>query len=118
MLTFIKRILGLAPTEDRRQYERYPVSAPLRVKVDGADVDCLLDNVSAGGLRLEPRIAAAVGEMIVIEHPPSGLHLEGTVVGNDEQGTRVSFTSAEAGAVVSVWLRLLHEEELAKPATA
>ena len=114
MLEKILKAIGITPKEDRREFERYPVTTPLEVTVDGVAHACLVENVSAGGLRLEPIVDAEIGSELTILHPQSGLHLNGHVVANDQTGTRVSFDSAEAGAVISVWVRMMHEKESAR----
>jgi len=117
MFDSILRAIGLSPKGERRQFERYPVTTPLEVTVDGSAHKCIVENVSVGGLRLEPPVAAKPGTSLTILHPASGLHLEGKLIANDEHGARVSFNSAEAGAVVSVWVRMMHEQESARPET-
>lgn len=111
MIKFLMNKLGLGGQENRRKYERYPIAAPLEVTVGENRFECEVENVSAGGLRLSPALDAAVGDRITILHPKSELSLEATVVGMDSSGTRASFDSEEAGTVVSVWVRLLHEEQ-------
>ncbi|UUX49414.1 PilZ domain-containing protein [Nisaea acidiphila] len=111
MFSSILRAVGLSPKEDRREFERYAVTTPLEVTVDGVAHKCIVENVSVGGLRLEPPVDAAPGSELTILHPASGLHLKGKLIGNDENGARVSFDSAEAGAVISVWVRMMHEQE-------
>lgn len=111
MLTSLLRLLGLSSKGERRQYERYPVTTKLEVTVDGAVHTCIVENVSIGGLRLEPPVDAPAGASLTIVHPGSGLRLEGRLIGHDSDGSRISFNSAEAGAVVSVWVRMTHEQE-------
>lgn len=108
---WLRRIFSAGPQRDaeRRRYPRYPVSAEVEVDVDDRTVKCSLDNVSAGGVRLVPAIAALLGEAVTVRHPGSGLALRGQVVGQDEGGTRVRFKSEDAGIVVSSWLRLSQE---------
>lgn len=110
MIRFLKQMLGMGPRENRRKYERYPVTAPLRVTVGDGRFECSIENVSAGGLKLTPALDAKVGDFITILHPKSQLTLEATVVGLDKDGTRAEFKSPEAGTVVSVWVRMLHED--------
>lgn len=114
MLSSILRAIGLSPKGERRQFERYPVTSPIEVTVDGVAHDCIIENVSVGGLRLEPAVAAEPGASLLIKHQPSGLHLQGKLIGNDPDGSRVSFDSAEAGAVISVWVRMMHEQQSEK----
>ena len=111
MLSSILRAIGLSPKAERRQFERYAVATPLEVTVDGVAHNCIVENVSVGGLRLEPPVAANVGSELMIMHPASGLHLNGKLIANDASGARASFDSAEAGAVISVWVRMVHEQE-------
>lgn len=110
MIKFLMSILGRGNPANRRKYERYPIVAPLEVTVGDKSFECEVENVSAGGLRLSPALDAKVGDIITILHPKSELSLEATVVGGDRSGTRASFNSDEAGMVVSVWVRMLHEE--------
>ncbi len=108
---WLRWIFSSGPQRDaeRRRYPRYPVSAPVEVDVDGRTVECALDNVSAGGVRLMPGIQATVGQSVRVRHAASGLALPGRVVGQDEGGTRVRFESEDAGIVVSSWLRMVQE---------
>jgi hypothetical protein len=110
MIKFLLNLLSLGNRENRRKYERYPIVAPLEVTVGDRSFQCEVQNVSAGGLRLSPALDAQIGDVITILHPKSELSLDATVVGVDGSGTRASFNSAEAGTVVSVWVRMLHEE--------
>jgi len=109
MLGFLKRALGLGVPENRRQFQRYPIETPLEVTVGDALHQCVIENVSAGGLRLTPVLDVPVGEKVSIHHPKSGLSLDATVMGHHDDGTRVKFESDDAGTVVSVWVRMLHE---------
>lgn len=115
MLNAILRAIGLSSKDERRRFERYPVTSPIEVTVDGMAHKCIIDNVSVGGLRLEPPVDAVPGTELTITHPASGLNLNGQLIGNDTGGSRVSFSSSEAGAVVSVWLRMMHEQESGEP---
>lgn len=110
MLTSILRALGFSAKEERRQHERFNVSSPLEVTIDGSAYKCIVDNVSVGGLRVEPPVEAEIGAVLKIFHPNSGLQLVGRLVGHDGNGSRISFNSEEAGAVVSVWVRMMHEQ--------
>lgn len=110
MIKSLLSLVGLGKKENRRKYERYPIVAPLEVTVGDKSFQCEVENVSAGGLRLSPALDAQIGEVITILHPKSELSLEATVVGVDPSGTRAQFTSDEAGTVVSVWVRMLHED--------
>lgn len=94
---------------ERRRYPRYPVAAPVEVDVADRTVECALDNVSAGGVRLTPGVPAELGDTVTVRHAASGLSLPGQVVGQDEGGTRVRFGSEDAGIVVSSWLRMAQE---------
>lgn len=111
MLNAILQAIGLSSKDERRQFERYPVTSPIEVTVDGIAHNCIIDNVSVSGLRLEPPVDAVPGAELTIKHPASGLNLNGSLIGNDTGGSRVSFNSSEAGAVVSVWLRMMHEQQ-------
>ena len=111
MLSAILRAIGLLSKDERRQYERYPVTSPLEVTVEGVAHSCIVDNVSVGGLRLEPPVDAVPGAELTIRHSESGLNLTGRLIGNDATGSRISFNSEEAGAVVSVWVRMMHEQQ-------
>ncbi|WP_028465561.1 PilZ domain-containing protein [Nisaea denitrificans] len=110
MLNAILQAIGLSSKDERRQFERYPVTSPIEVTVVGKAHNCIIDNVSVGGLRLEPPVDAEPGADLTIKHPESGLNLTGQLIGNDTDGSRISFNSSEAGAVVSVWLRMMHEQ--------
>ena len=110
MIRFLKRLIGMGAQENRRKYERYPVTAPLQVAVGVDRFECAIENVSAGGVKLTPALDAKVGDFITILHPKSQLTLEATVVGIDNDGTRAEFKSPEAGTVVAVWVHMLHEE--------
>lgn len=110
MIKFLMGLFGLGNQANRRKYERYPIVAPLEVTVGDKSFQCEVENVSAGGLRLSPALDAKIGDIITILHPKSELSLEATVVGVDRSGTRASFNSEEAGTVVSVWVRMLHED--------
>jgi len=111
MIKSLMSLIGLGSKENRCKYERYPIVAPLEVTVGYKSFQCEVENVSAGGLRLSPALEAEIGETITILHPKSELSLEATVVGVDPSGTRAQFNSDEAGTVVSVWVRMLHEGE-------
>lgn len=111
MIKSLMSLIGLGSKENRRKYERYPIVAPLEVTVGDKSFQCEVENVSAGGLRLSPALEAEIGETITILHPKSELSLEATVVGVDPSGTRAQFNSDGAGTVVSVWVRMLHEDE-------
>jgi len=107
-VNWLKRIFG-GPGRgaERRRYPRYPVAAILDVEYGGESMGCTLDNVSAGGVRLVPKLpGATAGTAVTVRHAPSGLALSGRVVGDDSDGTRVQFDSEDAGIVVSSWLRL------------
>lgn len=109
-MSWLRRIFsGPDNGAERRRYPRYPVSAPVQVDVAGQTLECGLDNVSAGGVRLSPGIPSAIGATVTVRHSASGLSLPGRVVGQDEGGTRVRFESEDAGIVVSSWLRLAQE---------
>ena len=110
MINLLKRILGIESPPDRRKYERYVVDAPLKVTVDGKEYECSIDNVSAGGVKLAPVLGLDAGIKIEITHQKSGLSLPARVVADDPDGTRVQFDSEEAGTIVSVWVRMLHED--------
>lgn len=110
MIKSLMSLIGLGNNENRRKYERYPIVAPLEVTVGDKSFQCEVENVSAGGLRLSPALEAEIGDTITILHPKSELSLEATVVGVDQSGTRAQFNSDEAGTVVSVWVRMLHED--------
>ena len=111
-MDWLRRIFsGPGRGAERRCYPRYPVSAPLEVEVAGKTVGCRLDNVSAGGVRLTPAVAAPAGTTVTVRHAASGLSLRGRVVGQDDGGTRVKFDSEDAGIVVSSWLRMAHPGE-------
>lgn len=96
---------------ERRRYPRYPASAPLEIDIDGNTVGCRLDNVSAGGVRLVPPVAVALGTAVTVRHAASGLALRGQVIGQGDDGTRVQFESEDAGIVVSSWLRMAEDGE-------
>lgn len=117
MLNVILQALGLSSKDERRQFERYPVDSPLEVTVDGIAHKCIVDNVSVGGLRLEPPVNAQPDAELTIKHSESGLSLNGRLIGNDAGGSRISFDSPEAGAVVSVWVRMMHEQLSDTPRT-
>lgn len=102
---------GATGGAERRRYPRYPVSAPLEIDVGGTTVGCRLDNVSAGGVRLTPVVAAGLGDTVTVRHATSGLSLRGRIVGQDQDGTRVQFDSEDAGIVVSSWLRIAHADD-------
>ena len=115
MLSAILKAIGLSSKDERREFERYPVTSPLEVTVNGVAHKCIVDIVSAGGLRLEPPVDARPGSELTIRHTDSGLNLTGRLIGNDSKGSRINFNSAEAGAVVSVWVRMMHEQQSAEP---
>lgn len=109
-MNWLKRMFsGLDRVAERRRYPRYPASASLEIDVDGTTVECHLDNVSAGGVRMTPAVAVPMGAIVTVRHSSSGLALRGRVVGQDGDGTRVMFDSEDAGIVVSSWLRMAHE---------
>ena len=109
-MRWLKRIFSNSQQDaERRRYPRYPVSAHVEVDVAGRTMECVLDNVSAGGIRLRPGVSAAIGETVTVRHAASGLSLPGHVVGLDDGGTRVKFDSEDAGIVVSSWLRMAQE---------
>ena len=109
-MRWLRRIFSNSQTDaERRRYPRYPVSAHVEVDVAGRTVECTLDNVSAGGVRLMPGVPATLGETVTVRHAASGLSLPGHVVGLDDDGTRVKFNSEDAGIVVSSWLRMAQE---------
>ena len=111
-VNWLKRIFsGLERVAERRRYPRYPASAPLEIDVDGATMECRLDNVSAGGVRLTPAVTVHMGAMVTVRHSSSGLALQGRVVGQDDESTRVQFDSEDAGIVVSSWLRMASETD-------
>lgn len=106
----LRRVIGRSEQpQERRRYPRYRVAASLFVEVDGRTENCSLDDVSAGGVRLSPRLDAAEGTIITVRDADSGLELTGRIVGSDSDGTRVSFDSEDAGIVVSTWLRIANE---------
>ncbi len=112
MVDWLRRIFsGPERGAERRRYPRYPVSASVEVDAAGATVNCILDNVSAGGVHLSPALAAPVGATVTVRHAASGLALSGRVVGQDDAGSRVKFDSEDAGIVVSSWLRLTQESD-------
>lgn len=109
-MSWLRRIFsGPERDAERRRYPRYPVSAPLEVDVAGRTVECTLDNVSAGGVRLTPAIPAELDTIVTVRHANSGLSLSGRVVGQEKGGTRVQFDSEDAGIVVSSWLRMAQQ---------
>lgn len=109
-MNWLRRIFS-SPQRDaeRRRYPRYPVSAQVEVDVAGRTAECVLDNVSAGGVRLMTEIPATLGETVTVRHASSGLSLTGHVLGLDDGGIRVKFDSEDAGIVVSSWLRMAQE---------
>lgn len=103
--------LGDRAPAERRRHPRYQVSAPLQITVGGHAVECRLEDVSAGGVRLIPPVDEAPGTAITVRDPASGLELAGHIVGHDESGTRVRFDSEDAGIVISTWLRMANEAD-------
>ncbi|NQW09510.1 MAG: PilZ domain-containing protein [Alphaproteobacteria bacterium] len=103
--------LGARQPAERRRHPRYQVSAPLRVTVGDTVVECRLEDVSVGGVRLVPPIAAEPGTSIVVHDPNSGLELAGVIVAHDPGGTRARFDSENAGIVISTWLRTANETD-------
>lgn len=110
MIKYLMSLVGLGGKENRRKYKRYPIVTALEVTVGDKNFQCEVENVSAGGLRLTPALDVKTGETITILHPRSELSLDATVMGSDATGTRARFNSDEAGTVVSVWVRMTHED--------
>ena len=117
MLTAILKAIGLSWTNERRQFDRYDVGSPIDVIVGDITYHCRIDNISVSGLWLEPSVDAALGSELTIRHPASGLILTGQLIGNEPHGSRISFNYPEADAVVSVWLRMIHEQQSREPRT-
>lgn len=95
---------------DRRRNERYPVSSGLEIIVDGVASDCRVDNVSAGGVRVLPAVAAPLGAVVTVRDPATGMSLDGEVLGHEGGGTRLRFASEDAGIIVSTWMRMAAED--------
>ena len=110
MLTAILKAIGLSWTNERQQFDRYDVSSPIDVIVGDITYHCRIDNISVGGLWLEPSVDAALGGELTIRHPASGLILTGQLIGNEPR-LAYQFHYPEADAVVSVWLRMIHEQQ-------
>lgn len=94
---------------DRRRNERYAVSSGLEVIVDGRASACRVENVSAGGVRVVPAVAASLGSVVTVRDPATGMSLDGEVLGHERGGTRLRFASEDAGIIVSVWMRMAGE---------
>lgn len=106
-MNWLRRIFSVPDRgAERRRYPRYPAFAVLQIEFGGSILECRLDNVSAGGVRLTPGVEAGVGADVTVRHVASGLALRGRVVGQEGDGTRVQFDSEDAGIVVSSWLRM------------
>lgn len=103
--------LGDRAPSERRRHPRYQVSAPLQITVGDRIVECRLEDVSAGGIRLIPAVTEEPGTAIIVRDPNSDLELAGTVVGHDSDGSRVQFDSEDAGIVLSTWLRMANETD-------
>ena len=112
MIARLKQLLGFETVEDRRQFGRFALNAPLVVTAGSRTFDCRLVDVSAGGVRMEPAIGLRIGEAVSVLHPGSGLSLDGCVVGRNGETTRVSFDSPDAAVVVAVWVRMTNEAAL------
>lgn len=95
---------------NRRRNERYPVSSGLEIIVDGVASDCRVDNVSAGGVRVLPAVAAPLGAVVTMRDPTTGMSLDGQVLGHERGGTRLRFASEDAGIIVSTWIRMADED--------
>lgn len=109
MLTWLRSLFGSTPAADRRKYARYDVPAPLEVKAGQSVYSCRVENVSAGGVRLNPPFSVSPNDQVTVTDPASGLSLDGYVVGSDPGGVRVRFESEDAGIIVSAWLRISNE---------
>lgn len=105
------RLFKKSPQKNLRKFERYQVEAPLSVTVGDKEFACSVANVSAGGVKIAPAVEAEIGAMLTVTHPKTGLKLDGQIVGQDPEGTRIRFDSEEAGTIVSVWVRTLHSDD-------
>ena len=108
MMGFIGRLFG---RREMRKFERYKVTAPLAVTIDGKEYVCEIDNVSAGGLLLKPPVEAEIGTILTVTDHRTGLGIRAEVLGNTDVGTRMKFESEEAGSIVAIWVKTTHDTE-------
>lgn len=112
IVDWMRRLLNGSQTAsaERRQHARYALAAGLEVVAAGQATACRIDNVSAGGVRVVPAVDVPVGSLVAVRDPATGMSLDGVVLGHEAAGTRVMFESADAGIIVSTWLRTTAEE--------
>ena len=89
MKALIERLLGRSSGRENRKFERYKVTAPLAVTIDGNEYVCEIDNVSAGGLLLKPAVEVEVGMILTVTDHRTGLGIRAEVLGNTDVGTRM-----------------------------
>lgn len=108
LLERVKALAGLSPS-DRRRTVRERVWADVRVRredlPDSAFEERRIDNVSATGALLVPRLHAQRGERLCIRLHSPDMDLRATVATDTERGTGVAFESDQMGPVVAAWLR-------------
>lgn len=106
-----ERLLRSLPqTADRRRNERYAVASGLEIVIGGEAAACVVDNVSAGGVRVLPAVDVPIGAVVTVRDPRTGMSLDGEVLGHEGGGTRLQFESEDAGIIVSTWLRTAGED--------
>lgn len=106
-----ERLFGSTPDgAERRRNERYEVASGLEIIVGDQAHGCLIDNVSAGGVRVTPALDVPIGTVVSVCDPATAMRLDGSVLGHDDGGTRLQFASEDAGIIVSTWLRMAQEK--------
>ncbi|MEQ8585328.1 MAG: PilZ domain-containing protein [Thalassobaculaceae bacterium] len=112
IVTWIReRLFGSTPnTADRRRNERYAVASGLEIAAGNKSYVCMIDNVSAGGVRVTPALDVPVGAIVSVCDPATAMRLDGSVLGHEGGGTRLQFASEDAGIIVSTWLRMAQEK--------
>ncbi|KAA5604475.1 PAS domain-containing protein [Roseospira marina] len=76
---------------NRRQYERFTVSAPVKVHDGHQTRDGELIDISAGGALLKPLPSLAVGTRVSISAPRSSMAWDGKVVALGPEGVHIAF---------------------------
>ena len=100
--------------DNRRTSTRHEVSLPGKLVLDGATMQCVLQNLSLGGTLLEAGLELSMGQRVVISFTvptmPEAIEVGGTVRWSDDKATGIQFDGLRAR---DVWALNKYFEQLA-----
>ena len=100
--------------DNRRTSTRHEVSLAGKLMVDGAPMQCKLQNLSLGGTLLQAGLNLSMGQRVVISFTvptmPEAIEVGGTVRCSDDKATGIQFDGLRA---CDVWALNKYFEQLA-----